>query len=98
MIRRAYLEEATGYTWEDIPWDVMYELCCSSVYWICYFFSFRPTEQQAELLDLVERGLLRMACKSGQGPGKKVCLIEFSFPEPGAVQRNADYQIKLAHI
>ena len=75
MIRRAYLEEATGYTWENIPWDVMYELCCSSVYWVCYFFSFRPTEQQAELLDLVERGLLRMACKSGQGPGKTTCSV-----------------------
>lgn len=78
-IRKAYLEEVTGYTWDNVPWKVVYELCCSSVYWVCFFFNFKPTPQQAELLDMVDKGCLRMACKSGQGPGKTTCSTLISF-------------------
>lgn len=67
------LYDATGFTWGTIPWEVMYPLITSSIYWFCFFMNFRATPQQAELIDIVESGCIRVACKSGQGPGKTSC-------------------------
>lgn len=78
-VPRDYLADVTDYTWETVPWSVVYELCCSSIYWLCYFLNFKPTPQQATLLDMVENKVKRVACKSGQGPGKTTCSTVIGF-------------------
>lgn len=40
------------------------------IYKFCDALNFEPTHQQRELLDAVQRGDRRIACRSGQGPGK----------------------------
>ena len=43
------------------------------IYAFCELMRFQPTWQQRQLLDLVQEGHLRIAVKSGQGPGKTTC-------------------------
>lgn len=65
-----YLQEATGYYWDNIPWLVLHELCRSSIYWFLFFCQFRPHSEQKKIVDPFEAGCHRVAAKSGQGPGK----------------------------
>jgi len=41
-----------------------------NIFSLCKALNFEPTWQQSELLRLVQEGTPRIACKSGQGPGK----------------------------
>lgn len=52
-----------------------YQRTRSSIFEFCKELDFKPSDQQAELLEAIEdaklrRGTRKIACKSGQGPGK----------------------------
>lgn len=59
-----------GKSWKTAtPKEVIGD-CQRSVFALCYWLGISPTWQQAMLLYLVQCGHLKVACKSGQGPGK----------------------------
>lgn len=50
--------------------EAFYKEVSRDVFSFCKAMNFKPTWQQALLLDAVNKGYKRIACKSGQGPGK----------------------------
>lgn len=57
-------------TWKTVTWKEMYGAICDDIFEFCHWMGFNPTPQQRKLLQAVADGELRIACKSGQGPGK----------------------------
>lgn len=60
-------------TWHSTDWARIYADFRDDIHRLCWWLEFKPTPQQADLLDAVGAGNLRVACKSGQGPGKTTC-------------------------
>lgn len=56
-------------------WKQIYRECRADIFAFCKWLGFKPTPQQRELLELAQRGELRIACKSGQGPGKTTVSV-----------------------
>ena len=57
-----------------LPWlRDRYRDCRNSILAFCRAMGFKPTWQQKQLLDAVQRGIKKIAVKSGQGPGKTAC-------------------------
>lgn len=54
-------------------WKKIYRACCDDIFVLCRYLNFKPTPQQRQVLQLAQDGELRMAVKSGQGPGKTTC-------------------------
>ena len=50
--------------------EANYTAVRKDVFALCRALNFNPTFQQKELLDLIQHRESRIACKSGQGPGK----------------------------
>lgn len=50
--------------------EPFYEETSNDIYAFCRALNFRPSWQQKLLIDAVAAGHIRIACKSGQGPGK----------------------------
>lgn len=46
-----------------------------NIFALCRAMNFKPTHQQNKLLELVQRREPRIACKSGQGPGKTTVSV-----------------------
>lgn len=57
-------------TWKTVTWKELYPAIRDDIFEFCYWMGFNPTPQQRKLLQAVQEGHLRIACKSGQGPGK----------------------------
>lgn len=60
-------------TWLTATFSAIYPAIVDDIYEFCYWMGFTPTGQQCMLLDVVASGYDRIACKSGQGPGKTTC-------------------------
>jgi len=56
-------------------WEKLYREIRDDIFAYCRYLNFQPTKQQAELLELVQEGHMRIACKSGQGPGKTATSV-----------------------
>lgn len=58
-------------------WRRIYRESKADIFRFCRWMNFKPTPQQREVLQLAQDGNLRMAVKSGQGPGKTTvsCII-----------------------
>lgn len=56
-------------------WRQIYTECREDIFALCRYMNFRPTPQQKGVLMLAQSGELRMAVKSGQGPGKTTCSV-----------------------
>ena len=56
-------------------WRKIYAECRADIFALCRYMNFRPTPQQRQVLQLAQDGNLRMAVKSGQGPGKTTCSV-----------------------
>lgn len=56
-------------------WRQIYRECREDIFAFCKWLGFKPTPQQRELLELAQKGDLRIACKSGQGPGKTTVSV-----------------------
>lgn len=52
-----------------------YEPVRRDIFKFCEAMGFKPTWQQRQLLELVQRRSKRIACKSGQGPGKTTVSV-----------------------
>lgn len=57
-------------TWRSASWGDIYRDFRDDIFRYAYWMGFKPTPQQAELMEAINEGQLRVACKSGQGPGK----------------------------
>lgn len=62
--------EQFGVNWRTVTWEQMAPAIQGDIFELCYWLRFRPTPQQARVLECVQRGDLRISVKSGQGPGK----------------------------
>jgi len=56
--------------WRTVRWSELYPTIRKDVYEFSFWCGMLPTGQQCMLLDAVQRGDLKIAVKSGQGPGK----------------------------
>lgn len=56
-------------------WRQIYAACRKDIFVLCAYMGFKPTPQQRQVLQLAQNGDLRMAVKSGQGPGKTTCAV-----------------------
>lgn len=56
-------------------WKAIYKECREDIFALCRYLRFRPTPQQRQALQLAQDGELRMAIKSGQGPGKTTVSV-----------------------
>ena len=56
-------------------WRAIYKECREDIFALCRYLRFRPTPQQRAVLQLAQDGNLRMAVKSGQGPGKTTVAV-----------------------
>jgi phage terminase large subunit len=56
-------------------WRKIYSECRADIFALARHMRFNPTPQQREVLQLAQDGNLRMAVKSGQGPGKTTCSV-----------------------
>lgn len=56
-------------------WKRIYAECRADIFALARYMNFRPTPQQRQVLQLAQDGNLRMAVKSGQGPGKTTCSV-----------------------
>lgn len=68
-----------GASWKEVTWSQMYPAIRDDIFELCFWMGFNPTPQQAKLLKLVQDGHDRIACKSGQGPGKTTCSVIIGF-------------------
>lgn len=59
-----------GVTWRTVNWQQMLPAIQADIFELCYWLRFDPMPHQAEVLQAVMDGELRLAVKSGQGPGK----------------------------
>lgn len=57
-------------TWATVTWEEMLPACQEDIFELCYWMRFNPTPQQRKVLEAAQDGHRRIACKSGQGPGK----------------------------
>lgn len=53
----------------------IYAAISDDIFKFCRALNFAPTWQQAEVLELVQRGYKRIAVRSGQGPGKTTISV-----------------------
>lgn len=78
-----------GKNWQTAKPHEIIQDCQKSVFALCYWLRIDPTWQQAMLLYLVQCGHLKIACKSGQGPGKTktgfVVSLFWTFQRRGAM-------------
>lgn len=59
-----------GVNWQTVTWEQMGPAIQDDIFELCYWLRFNPTPQQRAVLQAVQDGELRLAVKSGQGPGK----------------------------
>lgn len=59
-----------GVNWNTVTWQQLAPACQADIFELCYWMRFNPTPQQRKVLQAVQEGELRLAVKSGQGPGK----------------------------
>ena len=59
-----------GVNWQTVTWEQMAPAMQSNIFELCYWLRFNPTPQQRRVLQAVQDGEIRLAVKSGQGPGK----------------------------
>lgn len=69
------LETSLDADWRTVTWKEMYAAIRANIFELCYWTGFNPTPQQGKLLAAVQRRDPRIACKSGQGPGKTTCSV-----------------------
>lgn len=62
-----------GVNWRTVKWEQMLPAIQEDIFELCYWLRFNPTPQQRRVLEVAQRGDLRIAVKSGQGPGKTTC-------------------------
>lgn len=57
--------------------EPFYESISGNIFKFCEALNFKPTWQQRQFFELVQRGCKRIAIKSGQGPGKTTssCIV-----------------------